>query len=81
MLVGRSFNGTDRDLAVWRVTADGSLDTTFNGTGFVVLKDTAGGPGDDSASHVMLDGDGKIIVTGSSSNGTDSDLVVWRINP
>jgi uncharacterized delta-60 repeat protein len=59
-------NGTNLDIAVLRYNPNGSLDTTFNGTGKVT---TAIGNGDDTASAVLLQPDGKIVVGGSTALG------------
>ena len=55
--------------------ADGDLDTTF-GTGGKVT--TAIGSSDDRAYSVVLQGDGKIVVVGSSNNGSNYDFAVVR---
>ncbi|MCR4303793.1 MAG: Ig-like domain-containing protein [Gallionella sp.] len=57
----------------------GTLDTTFNTTGKVI---TAVGPGDViyTATGVALQPDGKIVVTGSASNGSDEDFALLRYN-
>ena len=43
--------------------ASGTLDTTFNGTGFVVLNNLAGGNGADGGGEVVVDASGRILVT------------------
>lgn len=68
----------DYDLVVLRLRPDGSLDPSF-GDGGVFLWD--GGHGDDGAFEVALDGQGRIVVTGFSDNGSDYDLVLLRLNP
>jgi uncharacterized delta-60 repeat protein len=59
VLGGYSNNGT---LAVARLNSDGSLDTTFNGTG---LKDTGVGVG--GVTGLLIDPSGNIVGTGSPS--------------
>jgi uncharacterized delta-60 repeat protein len=75
---GISYNGSDRDFALVRYNPNGSLDTSFNGTGKVT---TAIGPGDDWAEAVALQPDGKLVVAGYSWNGSDYDLALVRYNP
>ena len=79
LVVGRTFvSGHGDDLVVLRLRPDGSLDPSF-GDGGVFLWD--GGHGDDGAFEVALDGQGRIVVTGFSDNGSDYDLVLLRLNP
>ncbi len=64
-------DAADFDVAVARFSADGSLDTTFNGTGKVV---TAVGPGRDVGRDVAVDPDsGKIVVGGSTTPAAGGD--------
>ena len=79
LVAGRTFvSGHGDDLLVLRLRPDGSLDPSF-GDGGVFLWD--GGHGDDGAFEVALDGQGRIVVTGFSDNGSDYDLVLLRLNP
>ena len=57
--------------------ADGDLDTTFSGDGILT---TAIGAGNDAASSVVLQSDGKIVVAGYSYNGSNYDIAVVRYN-
>jgi uncharacterized delta-60 repeat protein len=41
-VTGYSFNGRNKDMVIWRYNSDGTLDTTFNGTGIVVHDNAAG---------------------------------------
>ena len=62
----------DRDFALARYNADGSLDTTFGNSGKV---NTAILSGNDRAQSVVVQSDGKIVAAGSSrSGGTDFSL-------
>jgi uncharacterized delta-60 repeat protein len=67
---GNSGNGTlggnGADFAVIRYNPNGSLDTTFNGTGKVITRFG----GQDFVSEIAIQADGKIVVAGS----TDFDL-------
>ena len=77
VVAGFSHNGTDDDVSIVRFNADGSLDTGFNGNGKLILPL---GSGEDQASDIALQSDGKIVVTGLSHNGTDFDLAIVRLN-
>jgi uncharacterized delta-60 repeat protein len=63
--------------AVARYNPDGSLDTTFNGTGKVT---TSVGGVDDQANAVALQPDGKIVTGGNSWNGSNDDFALVRYN-
>ena len=65
------------DFAVLRYNTNGSLDTTFNGTGKVT---TNFGTGDDYAESVMLQTDGKIVVAGSAKIAGTFDFALARYN-
>ncbi len=74
-----SKTGANTDMVIWRYTSDGALDTTFNGTGFVVSNGTAGGNSADAGQAITVDGNGKILVTGYSTNAAGNyDMVIWR---
>ncbi len=62
-------NGSNDDFALVRYNTDGSLDTSFDSDGKVT---TAIGSGDDYASSVAIQSDGKIVAAGYSrgSNAT-----------
>ena len=65
-------------ISPWCVTnADGTLDTSF-GTGGKVITDIAGC--NDQAYSVVIQSDGKIVVAGTSNNGSDDDFAVVRYN-
>ncbi len=74
---GTSVTGGNNDLAVVRYNPNGTLDTTFDGDGKVV---TAIGAGSDGGSAVAIQTDGRIVVCGSSSNGSNDDFAVVRYN-
>lgn len=61
------------DFAVVRYLANGALDTTFSDDG---LTTTSMSSGDDIARAVALQPDGKIVVAGSSSVGSENFAVV-----
>ena len=75
-------NAGNTDMAVWRFNGDGTLDTTFNGTGIVVHDNAAGGAGDDSGNAVVVDSLDRILVTGSSTTSAGTrNMVIWRYAP
>jgi uncharacterized delta-60 repeat protein len=80
---GRSYSstGSKNDFALVRYNADGSLDTGF-GTGGIVT--TSIGSGYDSAHALVIQSDGtpdfKIVVAGSSSNGSKYNFALARYN-
>ncbi len=66
VVVGRSGNGG----AIVRYNSDGSLDTTFNGTGKLFIDGYTG-------VSVVIQADGKIIVVGNNNNS----FKLYRLNP
>ncbi|MEZ5909136.1 MAG: tandem-95 repeat protein [Hyphomicrobiaceae bacterium] len=77
-VAGFSHNGSNYDFALLRYNADGTLDTSFgSGDGIVT---TAIGASDDLGIRMALQADGKIVVTGWSSNGSNTDIAIARYN-
>lgn len=76
ILVGSGRSGSDTDFIAVRFNTDGSLDQTFNGTGFVV---TPVGTGDDMGRGVAVQPDGKIVVTGDAMDSV-SRMALVRYN-
>lgn len=77
--VGRRYLDSDVDawqLAVYRVLADGSLDTTFAGEGLFTLSPEEHGKRQ-VATSVVLDPDGRIVIAGSR----DDNVIVLRLLP
>jgi uncharacterized delta-60 repeat protein len=68
------------DLALLRYDADGILDTTF-GNGYGMVTTDLGSGNDDFAYDVQIQQDGKIVVVGSASNGSNDDIGVARYWP
>ena len=77
VVAGTSYNGSNKDFALARYNPDGTLDTSFNGTGKVTT-DFRGN--DDFCNGVVLQNDGKIVVVGYSSDGTRNDFALARYN-
>jgi len=82
--IGGGAPNNNYDFAVVRYNADGSLDTSFGGTGIVL---TPVGNSHDQAFSVAIQADGKIVVVGESCNGSGncgsagSSLAIVRYNP
>ncbi|MBK8464799.1 MAG: proprotein convertase P-domain-containing protein [Chloracidobacterium sp.] len=77
---GETYNGTNYDYALVRYKTDGSLDTSFNGTGIVK---TPVGPSHDWANSVAIQSDGKIVAAGKSYSaavGQDTGFSLVRYN-
>lgn len=68
-------NGSNDDFAVVRFLADGTLDTSFGGTGKVI---TPIGSGQEVANDLALQADGGIVVAGFSHNGSNTDFALVR---
>ncbi len=70
------------DMIIWRFNTDGTLDTSFNGTGILTHHGAAGGSGDDTGRDIKITESGKIFVVGDSASAisNDRDLVVWKYN-
>ncbi|MEO8590002.1 MAG: hypothetical protein ABI432_11565 [Flavobacteriales bacterium] len=76
VVTGRAQNANGYDVVVGRYTSDGVPDDSFNGNGFVVT-DIAGL--DDHASALVIQPDGRIVISGRSETivGND-DLLLAR---
>jgi uncharacterized delta-60 repeat protein len=78
LITGTHQNASNTDFAIARFNTDLSPDTTFGTTGVLI---TPVGSGDDKANGVALQTDGKIVVAGSSFNGTKTGFAVVRYRP
>ena len=76
-IVAAGFSGASgsSDFALVRYDANGYLDTSFNGDG--KLTTDFGGRGD-TGQCVAIQGDGRIVVGGYSSNGVNDDFALAR---
>jgi uncharacterized delta-60 repeat protein len=77
ILAGSSISGTTADFAIVRLTASGVLDNSFSADGKKTI-DMASTY--DIGKSIALQADGKIIFAGYSSNGTDNNAAVIRLN-
>jgi uncharacterized delta-60 repeat protein len=76
--VGYSFGGLNQDVTLARYNADGTLDTGFGNQGSVIM------PFADFstyANEVVIQPDGKIIVTASNYGVTEGKFILIRFNP
>ena len=82
VLAGYCFNGGVTDFCVARLNTDGTLDTSFNGpsgtgNGQFLLPI---GTSTDQANTVAIQADGKIVLAGHCSNGSNFDFCLARLN-
>ncbi len=69
------FPGDSQDFAVVRYTTNGSLDTSFDADGKVL---TDVGSTTETAQAMALQTDGKIVVVGTTNNGSNLDVAIVR---
>jgi uncharacterized delta-60 repeat protein len=77
VVIGHYWNGNDYDFALVRYNGDGSLDTSFNGTGKVT---TGFGSGDDYAYSIAVQSDERIVVAGRARFGGTNNIALVRYN-
>jgi uncharacterized delta-60 repeat protein len=77
IVAGWTTVGGNPDFALARYNTNGSLDTSFDGDGKAT---TAIGTGDDRGFALAIQSDGKIVVAGQSSNGSNVDVALARYN-
>jgi uncharacterized delta-60 repeat protein len=76
VVAGNALNGVNSDIAIARYTAAGALDPSFGGTGRVTI---AFGASDDRAFDVAIDSLDRIVVAGSTGDGSNADFAVARL--
>lgn len=77
LVVGHSQNALSKSqMVIWRFDGDGNLDTSFNSSGYVIYD--RGFNGYNEGCGIMIDANGRILVTGASDNATDTDMALWR---
>ena len=80
IVVTGGITGTGGDLAVWRLKSNGTLDTSFNGSGLFSWNNSKLNDSD-LGFGVAIDDRNRIVVCGSTvDHTTTSDLAVWRLN-
>ena len=75
VVAGYCSNGSNYDFCLARYHSNGTLDSSFASDGTVI---TSIGPFTDNAYAIALQPDGKIVVAGACSNGSDWDFCVAR---
>ncbi len=75
LLAGECDNGVHQEFCAVRYLTNGTLDTGWNGTGKVV---TSIDSNDDEAKAIAVQPDGKVLLAGYCSNGTDRDFCSAR---
>ena len=70
------------EFAIARLNADGTLDTTFGGTGKVTVPFNIAGGNDSRAYKVAIDGSGRIVVAGTAqvNSSGNTDFAIARLN-
>lgn len=76
-IVVAGYSGLTEDFSVARYNANGSLDTTFDGDGYVMTQVLNGR---DFANAVVIQPDGKIVAAGQSGTGSVVYLSLVRYN-
>lgn len=79
LMVGSTSVGLvdQRDIVLMRFNADGSLDSTFNGTGILTVADPTLS---ESAGSIMILSDSKILISGSKNDGVKDNFLLMRFN-
>lgn len=77
VVVGNTYIGETSAFGVVRYNTDGSLDTSFNGTGKVI---TSLGVGGSSAESILIQPDGKLLILGNARDGDKGAFGLARYN-
>lgn len=76
LVAGKTFVTSHYEFAIVRYLDDGSLDTTFDDDGIANVNMASGC----NAMGMVIQSDGKIVVTGPAQNGGGNDIGVARLN-
>jgi uncharacterized delta-60 repeat protein len=77
-IVAAGYSGGTEDFSAVRYNPNGSLDPTFDGDGKLLMPVLSGG---DICYAMSIQSDGKIVMAGSSSTGSGTDVAIVRLNP
>ena len=79
--VGNTYNAKGmKQFALLRYNLDGTLDTTFNGTGMVITKISDLTVPVDDAKAVIQQSNGRLVVVGVTASGVNDDCALVRYN-
>jgi uncharacterized delta-60 repeat protein len=78
VLAGVAWTGNAYEMSVARLNPDGGLDTSFEGDGKAMV--SAGTWDGSTGFHVLVQPDGRIVVTGDASVEGDYDLAMIRLH-
>ena len=76
VVAGYSLTTANRDVAVVRYDSAGVLDPTFSGDGKLTI---APGTGNDEAAALAIQPDGKIVIAGYTTDGTQANFLIMRL--
>ena len=80
-IVGYRHNGSNYDALLLKLKSDGTLDTSFNGTGFILRDNIAGGNDYDYAFSIDVASDGDLMVGGYSKNASGKkQIYLWKVS-
>lgn len=78
VVTGYSKSSSSKSIVTLRYRNNGQIDSTFGDNGIII---TSIFGIDEEGRHLVQQSDGKILVTGYSFNGIDTDLFIIRIKP
>jgi len=82
-IVGSRSNNSNYDALLLKLKSDGSIDTDFNGTGFILRDKIAGGidNGNDYAKSIDIAPDGDLLIGGHSYNALGKkQIFLWKVS-
>ncbi len=80
VVTGYIYSGAVRNLGVWRYKNDGTADSTFGTSGAVILGSAELGNTSNYGQDVIIDANGKILVTGYAYDGSNYYMILLRLN-
>lgn len=76
VVAGKTWNGTDYDMAIARLNSDGNIDNTFDTDGKKIIT----GLYDNIITSVYIEPDNKILAAGYSVNNVNFDFTLFRFS-